>query len=111
MLIQYGNRTFIVKWRYIEGGRKNGRRTFCQVLEKRGSDRLEIGVGEARCNTVDHFDKNTGRKLSLQRALTTGHIFVDGNGFLAPAPKDRLLSKEERSAIWSEYFNMVGGII
>jgi hypothetical protein len=49
-------------------------------------------TGESRCNPVDQFVRNTGRKLSLAKAL-----------------KEYGLPVEIRKLFWDEYFKVRGG--
>jgi hypothetical protein len=50
---------------------------------------LEVRIGYAWCSPKDNFNKETGRKLALKRALDT--------------PK---LTKEQRTEIWKAYFEV-----
>lgn len=68
-----------IRWKY------DARTTRC-IIQKRGDDISFIGVAE--CSINDMFVKETGRKLSLARAL-----------------KETDLSKEERRTIWETYLN------
>ena len=60
-------------------------RTFCEIFGENG---LLIKEGYAICAIGDHFCKETGRKLSLARAL-----------------KNASFPKEERRVIWEIYRN------
>lgn len=53
-----------------------------------------IGVGFARCSIKDNFNKSTGRKLALRRAL---EIACNANDI------DRL-PYDTRKSIWDTYF-------
>lgn len=64
-------------------------RTYCVLLNKSG---LFLSDGESICSPKDNFCKDTGRKLSLSRAM--------GN-----LPEDRM-SKEERKEVWEAYRQM-----
>ena len=59
--------------------------TFCDIIDNK--DRL-VAEGRANCFYKDHFCKETGRKLSLARAM-----------------KSADLPKEERKVIWELYRN------
>ena len=64
--------------------------TYCDIYY--GHDTTDktmlFATGDARCQAHDHFCKETGRKLSLARAL-----------------KNANLPKEERTTIWEIYRN------
>lgn len=57
--------------------------TECQLLV---GDKWHVGV--AACHVTDNFDKETGRKISLTRALLASN-----------------LTKVEREAVWIRYWN------
>lgn len=59
--------------------------TYCDVYV---GDAI-IATGDARCNPSDHFCKESGRKLSLARALKQANI-----------------PKEERKKVWEIYRTM-----
>lgn len=71
-----------IKWQH---GLPPHRGTHCGIYNK---DNVQIANGVAWCHAKDHFCKDTGRKLSLARAL-----------------KDAQLSKDERKVIWEIYRN------
>lgn len=75
-----------IKWRYIE--RQNMPPiTFCGIMRDDDPTKFPIS-GVAACTTNDHFCKETGRKLSLARAMKRAN-----------------LPKEERTVIWELYRN------
>ena len=77
-----GNLT--IKWRYAKPT------TACFITNAKGSF---ITGSRCRCSEKDHFCKDTGRKLSLLRAL-----------------KEMDMPKEERKVIWLLYKDMkLGG--
>ena len=65
-----------------------GRGTRC----KASCDDTEVAHGISLCSPKDNFDRNTGRKLALARAL-----------------KELELSKEERLSVWMLYFKARNG--
>lgn len=61
------------------------RQTECTLTLKDGAT---IGRGSALCSEQDNFVKETGRKISLAKAL-----------------KDANFSREERTLVWQGYFD------
>jgi len=79
-----------IKWRYVE--RTNmPPLTFCGIIREDDPTKI-TRAGVAVCASSDHFCKETGRKLSLARAL-----------------KNANLPKEERAVIWELYRNSKPG--
>jgi hypothetical protein len=77
--------SYSIKWRYTP----TKQITQCQILDDNGI----IGEGQALLAHTDRFCKNTGRKISLARAM-----------FDADIPKT------ERIVFWELYRNMkIGG--
>jgi len=74
-----------VKWCY----RHLPIHTYCDIV---GDNDVLISSGVATCSRRDHFCRETGRKLSLARAL-----------------KNAQISKEERKLFWEKYRNMKKG--
>lgn len=68
------------------------RRSVCQVYELKPDwlpndiDVTLLGEGVAKCSHLDNFVKETGRKISLTRALAASN-----------------LTKDERTAVWQAY--------
>jgi len=82
MIMKCGNLT--IKWRYAKPT------TACFITNGNGSF---IAGSRCDCSEKDHFCKDTGRKLSLLRAL-----------------KEMDMPKEERKVIWLLYKDMkLGG--
>lgn len=69
---------FSVRFQYNEG-----LYTTCSIFTRDG--RL-VSSGEAQCSKKDMFSKETGRKVSLKRALESSSF-----------------TKEERAAVWEDY--------
>jgi len=74
--------TYKIRWTYRYGLGN----TCCSI---RNYKYAIIGMGVATCSYKDHFCKDTGRRISLARALENANI-----------------PKEERKIIWEEYRNM-----
>lgn len=63
------------------------RRTECEILQfVPESDPNVVGYGESLCHPSDNFSKETGRKNSLNRAISH-------------------MSREDRALIWAAYHN------
>lgn len=56
------------------------------------TDKEIVHVAEAHCHWKDNFSRKTGRKIALARLLD----WMSNNRYM--------LSKEDRSAIWVQYF-------
>jgi hypothetical protein len=80
---------FAVRWKYARDVGK----TVCEIrvvdMEKNFFDQKIVGIGETICCKRDNFCRDTGRKISLLRALQFA-------GF----------PKELRVEFWKEYFTM-----
>jgi hypothetical protein len=82
MIAEVGKSRYSIRWRHdVEG-----RYTSCMV-EKLGElgYRMFIGEAAAICSVKDQFCKETGRRVSLARAI---------KGF----------EREKRAQIWAEYW-------
>jgi hypothetical protein len=78
-----------IRWQHFLS-EEGVRVTRCHI-EALGTDsKLPIGYGFAHCSHKDNFCKNTGRKLSLQRATHS-------------------MPKEVKEAIWMKYLKMRHG--
>lgn len=69
---------FSVRFQYNEG-----LYTTCSIFTRDGRF---VSSGEAECSKKDMFSKDTGRKVSLKRAL-----------------EDVPFTKEQRAAVWEDY--------
>lgn len=87
MRVKIGEIEYSVSWthynNHIEGRNKKGSQTLCNIVFPNG----EVYSGIARCSKRDNFCKDTGRRISLERALT---IFND---------------KRVRRIFWKTYFS------
>jgi len=105
MKVDIGNQHYIVKWihanknaksaKYLEDEHYNGITT-C-IIEKRSQngDRDESpvkGIGSAICSHLDNYNKQTGRKIALSRALQD----------FAPC------NREKRRLFWGAYIDQIG---
>lgn len=82
-----------VYWKYTrkDKNRSNkGDKTSCLISILTPEKMTPVSKGEAILSDGDHFDKNTGRKVSLTRALSALN-----------------LSRDIRSVFWGEYNKMV----
>lgn len=82
MKVTINNTTYIIKWSY------NEKTTYCHLYNENTSYQDPIIKASATLAKNDKFNKNTGRRVSLQRVLKEFVIF----------------SKEDRRIIWQEYF-------
>jgi len=67
------------------------RTTTCEIYVEHDGISYLIGQGKAKCSRHDSFRKESGRKISLTRAL-----------------KNACLRKKNRTAIWDAYFSRFG---
>jgi hypothetical protein len=67
---------------------ERGKMTICEIVDTQASMPYIRGMGEAVCSPQDQFNKNTGRKIALLRAL-------DDTGST---------NKEVRKGFWDAYF-------
>lgn len=85
------------------------RHSHCTIVELDPLDDKKykfISEGVARCNPLDHFIKEKGRRISLNNALLDTKIIKDSRGRPKKVYTSRAgLNKQERQAIWEAYFN------
>ena len=109
MIVKLDSKKYSITWRHLQDQNGIAGLTYCiisELGEERGM-RKQIVQGMSRCSLKDHYCKNSGRKLSLQRALLT-RVPPEG----AIERKDGwhpVFEKEQRQLVWSEYFRMRGG--
>ena len=97
MKVTLGNRRFLIDWshahftpRSLPGGIEVAGSTTCIITpEDEQEDAIGI-LGVAWCSTQDIFEKETGRKVSLTRALERWG-----------------LARTERAQIWEAYHGRV----
>ena len=80
--VDIGGKEVKVRFWYVTYG-DGGKATHCDVLDGDGDC---IGSGLASCSPRDQFNKNTGRKIALSRAL------------------DEIFTRDERQLFWDAYF-------
>ena len=104
MKVLLGSKKFTVGWKHTEPEALI-RSTFCLIQEVLPDNTLKvISQGEAHCSFFDCYNRNTGRKLSLERAL-----LAEAPDPVNPKNWLPLFVKEDRSSVWQEYFKMRGG--
>lgn len=98
MKFTVNNKTYFVKWEYPSTNPIVYKyTTVCRIYDNETSYSNPIVEGVATKSSGDNFCKNTGRKISLDRALRK--LFPDTltmHGDLFP--------KEARAIAWTEYF-------
>ena len=94
MRIEHGKSSFLLEFRHEIPGkekRKGYRETECRVLrivKEEPFQTDDVCTGVSTCGPLDQFEKETGRKISLTRALRGSDI-----------------DKDLRTAIWKAYFS------
>jgi hypothetical protein len=105
MIIHLGDRKYHITWQHVMPNAPHSMGwTTCYIHEllPNGIHRALVQA-DARCSGKDNYSKNTGRKISLERALLTKVPDWNGSGKWIP-----LFMKDERKAVWNEYFRMRG---
>lgn len=93
MKFTVNDKTYFVKWEYGLEPNKNGyfsTGTFCKIYDNTTSFSEPLVESSCICNPNERFCKNTGRKISLDRALHK--LFPAGYG------------RKSRAIAWQEYF-------
>jgi len=94
MIVKIEDKEYIIKWEHREpmfanpGPFINHGRTRCRIFK----GIREMAHGVAICSKRDQYCKNTGRKISLERAL-----------------KNTEVNKWERTIVWKSYAKMRKG--
>lgn len=94
MKFTVNDKTYFVKWEYGLEPNKNGyfsTGTFCKIYDNTTSFSEPLVESSCICNPNERFCKNTGRKISLGRALHK----------LFPGGRD---GRKARAIAWAEYF-------
>ena len=90
MKFTVNDKTYFVKWEYPSNGPLvNKYTTLCKIYDVDTSYSKPLVSGHAYLSIGDRFNKNTGRKISLHRALHAGA---------------GLFNYEARVIAWQEYF-------
>jgi len=91
MKIEINKVKYLIKFNHTQEGDKEEspliRHTECKILVDNGGEVPAFsGIGYSRCHPKDNFCKETGRQLSLKKAL-----------------EDAEFSKEDRKTVWENY--------
>ena len=102
MIVTINSKKYIVNWEYIHfpDGPESKPTTVCIISEFTLDGPKELALGKARCHPNDEFVKDEGRKHSLSHALEQNVPDLTN----LSGPWIRLFNKEERTAVWQEYF-------
>lgn len=114
MKFKINDKTYFVKWEYPDITKNIPVHTFtvCKIYDNTTSYSEPLVEGGARLAERDRFCKNTGRKISLDRALHK--LFPDDTLFVGTPNKfdgydwkeeHNLDHKKAREIAWKEYFN------
>lgn len=116
MKFTVNDKTYYVKWEYPSTNPIVYKyTTVCKIYDNETSYSNPIVEGIATKGIMDNFCKNTGRKISLERALNKlfpyetifeGVSKKDGSGdYDWNKTSNRTEQKEARVIAWKEYFN------
>ena len=85
------------RFTHVSGGERWKKVTLCHIENKliNENDWLPVVMGIACCSKEDSFSRETGRKLSLTRALKKSKM---------------LIKKDTRTKIWETYFSKVNDL-
>ena len=83
MNVDYNGQKFSVRFVHERSGKTC--KTLCRILRKGAFECLLVTYGQAVCGKKDQFEKEIGRKISLERALKSQ-------------------DKPFRTAVWEAYF-------
>jgi hypothetical protein len=81
-----------------------GDNTICALMMDKGNGWESVGEGVAYCHSSDNFNKEVGRKLSLERALWNAPFFSNITGIIFD-PQTEETFRDRRRAIWNSYFS------
>src|SRR5690348_18190707 len=88
MIIELPSGKYRIYFRHVNNGSGMWNYSECVV---RDANNEVVAWGQAKCSPNDQFRFDTGRRISLERALSTGVI-------------DHDFSRQERGLIWRQYF-------
>lgn len=103
------NKTYIVKWEYPNVKDFYPRSTVCKIYDKNTSYQKPLIETIATCGRKEVFNKNMGRKISLNKALERLFpynykiVIIDSEADLQLTEKN-LQHKKYRTIAWQEYF-------
>jgi hypothetical protein len=85
------NSSYIVKWQHIRNDAKLGNMTVCSIFagDPDSINQYVLHKGEALCISGDQYSKDTGRKISMNRAI-------------------KAFPKDVRAAFWAAYEEQIG---
>lgn len=109
MKFTVNDKTYFVKWEYLLKFQKIPFNTICRIYDNEHSYDKPIVIGGAVCKPPDKFCKNTGRKISLERALNklfpySYHIEIINKGAAMVPDEINTTHQEYRTIAWQEYF-------
>lgn len=96
MKFTVNDKTYFVKWQYTNGLSPTMTQTnvtVCKIYDNSSSYETPLIEESCSCYITDRFNKNTGRKISLDRALK--QLFPGSN---------KGLNQKARAIAWQEYF-------
>ena len=97
----YTNKKILLKGAVTSGGQKFNS-TDCFIVLPENEDGLVFSYkGQAVLSDKDNYNRNKGRKISLQKALKFAFTVKDDKKIL-------LFTKEERREFWKAYYKMRG---
>lgn len=105
MKFTVNDKTYFVKWEYGLEPNKNGyfsTGTFCKIYDNTTSFSEPLVESSCICNPNERFCKNTGRKISLDRALHK--LFPDYSFNMSEPLNIKEESAKARAIAWQEYF-------
>lgn len=111
MKFTVNDKTYFVKWEYPSTNPIVYKyTTVCKIYDNETSYSNPIVEGVATKGSVDNFCKNTGRKISLARALGklfpySYHIQVIDEQVIVVPDEINVTHQEYRAIAWKEYFN------
>lgn len=91
------NKTYFVKWEYLKENI-----TSCKIYDNSSSYEEPLAYGAAHLYNGDRFCKNTGRKISLDRALN--NLFPNYTLIMGDLINIKEYSVKARAIAWAEYF-------
>ncbi len=91
------DKTYFVKWEYLKENI-----TACKIYDNSSSYEEPLAYGAAHLSNGDRFCKNTGRKISLDRALN--NLFPNYTPIMGDMLNIKEHSAKARAIAWQEYF-------
>lgn len=99
---------YIIKWRYedvtfvtLENEKELRRAVKCLITKEGDKDNV-IAAGLSVCSPVDNFDKEKGRRLSFERAVSD-HKLIDPGAGVEGLEKEYTFLKSVRAAFWEGF--------